>query len=89
MDVLTVFGEQNEDIINNKKYAKWKASYIHNCLKTGETPVPGPLYGGNEEENELNELMNIGGTTSYKFPGGAASFDALQPPKVNSTCKYP
>ena len=31
----------------NRKYAKWKAAYIHNCLKSGETPIPGPV-GGDE-----------------------------------------
>lgn len=42
-DVLTVFGELGEEATQNRKYAKWKAAYIHNCLKNGETPVPGPM----------------------------------------------
>ncbi|VVC29069.1 Vacuolar protein sorting-associate protein Vta1/Callose synthase, N-terminal domain [Cinara cedri] len=42
MDVLSVFGEVSEEIANTQKYAKWKATYIHNCLKNGETPTPGP-----------------------------------------------
>lgn len=29
--------------IQHRKYAKWKAAYIHNCLKNGETPQPGPI----------------------------------------------
>ena len=29
-----------------KKYAKWKATYINQCLKSGETPQPGPLDDG-------------------------------------------
>lgn len=45
MEVLQVFGEPSEDIVQNKKYAKWKAAYIHNCLKNGETPIPGPPEG--------------------------------------------
>lgn len=48
MDVLTTFGEQTDEIQQNCKYAKWKAAYIHNCLRNGETPVPGPA-GGEEE----------------------------------------
>lgn len=47
MDVLTTFGELTEEVQNNNKYAKWKAAYIHNCLKNGEIPVPGPM-GGDE-----------------------------------------
>jgi len=42
MDVLSVFGDVSEEIINTQKYAKWKATTIHNCLKNGETPTPGP-----------------------------------------------
>ncbi|XP_067675017.1 vacuolar protein sorting-associated protein VTA1 homolog [Haliotis asinina] len=48
-DVLTVFGELSEDIEKNKKYAKWKAAYIHRCLKNGETPIPGPMAEDGEE----------------------------------------
>ena len=41
MDILEQFGEQTEDVIEKKKYAKWKAAYIHNCLKSGDTPTAG------------------------------------------------
>lgn len=59
-DILQTFGELTEEASNNRKYAKWKAAYIHNCLKNGETPVPGPMAddegeseaAGGEEENE-------------------------------------
>ena len=36
-------------IQKNRKYAKWKAAYIHKCLKNGETPEPGPLGGEDGE----------------------------------------
>ncbi|XP_034238113.1 vacuolar protein sorting-associated protein VTA1 homolog [Thrips palmi] len=49
-DVLTTFGELSEEIQQNRKYAKWKAAYIHNCLKNGETPVPGPMKSEEDEE---------------------------------------
>lgn len=42
MDVLDQFGPLDEDFKGKRKYAKWKAAYIHNCLKNGETPLPGP-----------------------------------------------
>ncbi len=35
-----------------RKYAKWKAAYIHNCLKSGQTPVAGPLATGEDQEEE-------------------------------------
>ncbi len=60
-DVLTTFGELSEEIQQNRKYAKWKAAYIHNCLKNGETPVPGPMKGDDDEEEEGGNDL-IGGS---------------------------
>lgn len=57
-DVLQTFGELTEEVTQNRKYAKWKASYIHNCLKNGETPVPGPMKSDEDEELD-NELQNL------------------------------
>lgn len=50
-DVLAVFGELTDEVVHNRKYAKWKATYIHNCLKNGETPIPGPA---NQDSNEFS-----------------------------------
>jgi len=36
--------------IQHRKYARWKATYIHNCLKSGETPQSGPI--GMDEDGE-------------------------------------
>ncbi|XP_060609455.1 vacuolar protein sorting-associated protein VTA1 homolog isoform X1 [Anolis sagrei] len=54
IDVLTVFGELTDENIQHRKYARWKAAYIHNCLKNGETPQSGPigLEGEFYDENE-------------------------------------
>lgn len=62
-DVLTNFGELPEDIEKNRKYAKWKAAYIHKCLKNGETPLPGPL--GGDEGDDLGAI----GFDNYMQPG--------------------
>lgn len=43
LDVCEVFGELSEEEAAQRKYAKWKATYIHNCLKEGTTPIPGPI----------------------------------------------
>ncbi|CAH1390085.1 unnamed protein product [Nezara viridula] len=53
MDVLTTFGEHTDEIARNCKYAKWKAAYIHNCLKNGETPIPGPM-----DSDKENDFLN-------------------------------
>ncbi|XP_063403933.1 vacuolar protein sorting-associated protein VTA1 homolog [Mytilus trossulus] len=63
-DVLNCFGEISEDIQKNRKYAKWKAAYIHKCLKNGETPVPGPL-GGEDGEEGLSPADNLQPGPSY------------------------
>lgn len=52
-DVLLTFGELSEEATDKRKYAKYKAAYIHNCLKSGETPIPGPP--GESDENNENE----------------------------------
>ncbi|XP_013873380.1 vacuolar protein sorting-associated protein VTA1 homolog isoform X1 [Austrofundulus limnaeus] len=63
MDVLSVFGELSEENIQHRKYARWKATYIHNCLKNGETPQPGPIaMEGDEEADEF-------GAEGFSVPG--------------------
>ena len=57
-DIITTFGDLSEEAVQCRKYAKWKAAYIHNCLKNGETPQAGPLPG--EGEDELNENLTKG-----------------------------
>ncbi|XP_015273727.1 PREDICTED: vacuolar protein sorting-associated protein VTA1 homolog isoform X1 [Gekko japonicus] len=54
IDVLTVFGELTDENVQHRKYARWKAAYIHNCLKNGETPQSGPI-GMEEEYYDENE----------------------------------
>jgi len=49
-DVLTIFGELTPEVMHHQKYAKWKAAYIHNCLKSGETPIAGPMATGEDDE---------------------------------------
>jgi len=51
-DVMQTFGELTPEVAHYRKYAKMKAAYIHNCLKNGETPIAGPLVGGDDEEEE-------------------------------------
>lgn len=70
MDVLTVFGDVSEEIINTQKYAKWKAMYIHNCMKNGESPTPGPPASesgqiGFNFQNQENEFQQ---PTNYSDP---------------------
>ncbi|GBP84604.1 Vacuolar protein sorting-associated protein VTA1 homolog [Eumeta japonica] len=80
-DVLTTFGELTDEAMQNRKYAKWKAAYIHNCLKNGETPIPGPMPTDDDETSE---------NPSNSEPTASAS-DQNQyiPPEVNPPADNP
>ena len=63
-----------------QKYAKWKAAYINKCLKTGETPTPGPAGGETDESAAGAE----GGTGSYTppqplYPTGSSAVPGYPP----------
>lgn len=60
-DALLTFGELSEEATDKRKYAKYKAAYIHTCLKNGETPIPGPP---NETEGESDDNNAIAGTSN-------------------------
>lgn len=71
-DVLQTFGELTEEATHNRKYAKWKAAYIHNCLKNGETPIAGPLP--DQEENDEENAAGGGGSNTSPDTNNSASF---------------
>ncbi|EDW17248.1 vacuolar protein sorting-associated protein VTA1 homolog [Drosophila mojavensis] len=83
-DILLTFGELSEEALHNRKYAKYKAAYIHNCLKNGETPIPGPFP--DDESAELNGESPAGvkdeaGTnvTAPEEPSTDAQSDNVEP----------
>ncbi|KAM9495652.1 vacuolar protein sorting-associated protein VTA1 homolog [Clarias gariepinus] len=73
-DVLSVFGELSEENVQHRKYARWKATYIHNCLKSGETPQAGPI--GMEGEAYDDE---------FGAEAGAPSHPTLSTPQSHSS----
>jgi len=83
-DVLATFGELTDEVIHHRKYAKWKAAYIHNCLKNGETPLPGPLTSEDEDPylegatGGAPDILGTMGAAGYSQPSfsGAATGDA-------------
>ncbi|KAK2181582.1 hypothetical protein NP493_391g01007 [Ridgeia piscesae] len=95
-DVLTTFGDLSEDLEKNRKYAKWKAAYIHKCLKNGETPVPGPVADELVEpplhRNESHESggfnLEPGPSNNVPTPGGHDQQPADDLPKVNPLPQY-
>lgn len=75
-DVCDVFGEVSDEVTKQRKYAKWKATYIHNCLKNGETPIPGPMAG---EDEGLGEDMGGAEGGEEGAVGGGVSLGWSQP----------
>ena len=64
-------------IIAQRKYAKWKAAYINNCLKNGETPIPGPV-GGTDDDIQTPS----GPATGLPYPEQPPSNMPDLPPSV-------
>ncbi|KRT85507.1 hypothetical protein AMK59_954 [Oryctes borbonicus] len=56
-DVLDQFGDLSEDIEEKRKYAKWRAAYIHNCLKKGVMPTPGSTIVLNDKEDDYTDFL--------------------------------
>lgn len=88
-DVMTVFGELTPENAQMQKYAKWKAAYIHNCLKAGETPVPGPAASGHEDIGDPGAIgwsqpgeASAPPTTSQDVSAPASASTAPTQPKV-------
>lgn len=92
-DLVNTFGEPSEEVLHHRKYAKWKSTYIHNCLKNGITPVAGPLaMEGEESEDSPPESGNFNfaerpnpeppGATPYPV-GGLFNMSAFQPEGMN------
>jgi len=92
-DVMQVFGELTPEVTHARKYSKWKAAYIHNCLKNGETPVPGPVGGDDSEEGvevESTGATNAGGWAQPQMPPPVVpSQPEINIPQVPTTSQRP
>ncbi|XP_052827202.1 vacuolar protein sorting-associated protein VTA1 homolog [Octopus bimaculoides] len=88
-DVLSVFGETDEDLEKNKKYAKWKAAYIHKCLKNGETPIAGPMTDENEEEDNINSEPVVFSNINEPGPSGMNQNAATTYPDMGLSANGP
>ncbi|XP_071074791.1 vacuolar protein sorting-associated protein VTA1 homolog isoform X4 [Dasypus novemcinctus] len=98
IDVITVFGELTDENMKHRKYARWKATYIHNCLKNGETPQAGPV---GIDEDDVEEHEDAGATslptqppapsTAAYDPGSAAgSYTGVRvPPGAHAPANTP
>ncbi|KAF5288729.1 hypothetical protein FQA39_LY15301 [Lamprigera yunnana] len=87
MDVLQQFGQLSQDMFDKRKYAKWKAAYIHHCLKIGERPLPGPRvlkYSDEEDGLEDDEYMIYRDPSTPAAPDETVHQEEVLPDPVNS-----
>ncbi|XP_063773905.1 vacuolar protein sorting-associated protein VTA1 homolog isoform X2 [Pseudophryne corroboree] len=99
LDTLSVFGELTEENVQHRKYARWKATYIHNCLKNGETPEAGPIGWEGEEYNEdddqgtfsmSNEAPERTGSTYQPGSMPTSNYSGIQiPPGAHAPANTP
>jgi len=75
-DSLNYFGDLSEDLVAKKQYAKRKAMYLNRCFQTGEQPVPGPLLG----ESEENQDQATGGSEYPTAPTNYPTEQSNYPP---------
>lgn len=76
---MVVFGPLTEEIGKRVKYAKFKAAYIQKCLKTGQTPKPGPIEDenlGDPSYSQTEELPNVPSSTINPPTGPSGTSDA-------------
>lgn len=103
-DVLSLFGELSDELMEKQRYARWKATYIHTCLKNGETPIPGPLAEHKGDSNPAPSIGFFGSDTHPQTPGShladgniadfpppqpSSSSDAFPHPSSSSTTHQP
>lgn len=72
LEATAVFSTVTDDIIQKAKYAKFKAAYIQKCLKSGQTPKPGPI--------DNTDLENLGSDSNPATQDGS---DVKPPSQTN------
>lgn len=79
------FGELSEEATDKRKYAKYKAAYIHTCLRNGETPIPGPPNedGESDENNAMAGPSNPSDNTEDNVTPPEAPADQPEPSTPN------
>ncbi|KAL3112903.1 hypothetical protein niasHT_015609 [Heterodera trifolii] len=65
-DVLTCFGQLDDNIQSARKYAKWRAIDVHNCLKNGEQPKPAANPTA-QQQKELSDQEDIAAQINDKL----------------------
>lgn len=77
MDVLTQFSALSEDFEEKRKFARWRAAYIHDCLRQGEIPVlPGTIILPDEEKLDIRQRLYLPDEPKEDEPTTSISLDS-------------
>lgn len=89
LDVCSVFGELNEDVAQQKKYAKWRAAHLHNCLNSGEKPSePAPKPDDDQALNDSENLeYGISASSSKQPEPGPSRVQEVVAPSISVTSR--
>nr|SVE73901.1 EOG090X0GPB [Daphnia atkinsoni] len=85
-DVCSVFGELNEDVAQQKKYAKWRAAHLHNCLNSGETPSDSAPKPDDQLIND-SENLEYGFSSDLKDSSGHSHVHDVVRPSISTPPK--
>lgn len=80
-EILEQFGPLDGEILERKKYAKWKAAEIMNALNNGEIPAPGG-YGEAPATSSSAPLPTSAAAMSSPVPPAPQSFSSPAPSSV-------
>lgn len=91
LDVCSTFGELGEDLAQQKKYAKWRAAHLHNCLKSGETPqAPAPKPDEQDLDDQTEEdQLNDEPTASFSGQCNITEPELVQQPQPQPRPRAP
>jgi len=86
-EILSVFGEQTDEVIEKQKYAKYRASVIMKALKSGDKPpLPENLDGQVQAAGRLDDLdplnspgIGFSGSDAPTSDGMSANFSGYLP----------
>lgn len=85
-ETMSVFGNLSEELQQRSKYAKFKAAYILKCIKSGQTPKPGPIDNADLDGDLSNAPAEFKSETKSQPPIDQQPYiltPSSQPPSKN------
>ncbi|CAI5741427.1 unnamed protein product [Hyaloperonospora brassicae] len=87
-DILNQFGDASDDVVEKRRYCKYKAAMILKAIKEGKTPAPGPPSETDmKNADEGNESMMSAATalSSVSQPPVSSTMPTSSPPRTQTS----